>query len=263
MLPVIFLRTANAIMFNSNHTVSRQAGIALPLTLILLLVMTLIAVATLRTTTLEENMSANNRLRQVAFNAAESALTEAERVVRNLTGQRRRDLFFGNGIIAPDPAVANTGDTCDDGFCTPAKFTSPAAAIQPSDPPQNERWNDPRLDVWNTADRNIEYANYDLSGLADEGVFEPPQYIIEFLGNFDSKPLNVNLASNPTVRPRFSGPFVGNCRNPTTNALESPNDVWPYCASDPGVYRITVRATAGPPARQSVVFMQSTIQIPF
>jgi len=263
MLPVIVTRRANLKNFDSNYIASAQAGIALPLTLILLLVMTLIAVATLRTTTLEENMSANNRLRQVAFNAGESALTEAERVVRNLRGQRRRDLFFGNGIIAPDPAVANKGDTCDDGFCTPAKFTSPAAAIQPSDPPQNERWNDPRLDVWNTAGRNIVYANYDLSGLADEGVFEPPQYIIEFLGNFDSKSLNVNLASNPTVRPRFSGRFVGNCRDPNTNALESPNDVWPYCASDPGVYRITVRATAGPPARQSVVFMQSTIQIPF
>jgi len=276
MLLLISVRKVNALKFGVSNRPFRQQGAALPFTLILLLVMTLIAIATLRTTTLEENMSANSRLRQIAFNAGESALVEAEKVVRSLRGQRRRSLFFGmerdpldqtvvNGadpldIIAPDPSIENKGDTCVDGFCTPAKYTSRATA---STPPLFERWEDPNLDVWNTAGRHIEYANFANSGLANEGVVTPPQYIIEFLGNFDSKPLNVNLGSDPTARPRFTGRYFGNCRDTNTNALIPPSNVWPYCASDPAVYRITVRATAGPPARQAVVFMQSTLQVPF
>lgn len=238
----------------------KQNGIALPLTLILLFVMTLIAIATLRNTTLEENMSANSRLRQIAFNAGESALAEAERLVRGLEGQRRRDLFFGNGLVSPDPGVTNLGDTCTNGFCTPAKYTSPASAAA-----NGERWEDPGLAVWETAGRHIEYSNFLASGLANEGVVTPPRYIIEFLGNYDSKDIDPSFSSDPTVRPKFSGRYEGNCRDQTSggNELVSPNDVWPFCASDPGVFRITVRATAGPTSRQAVVFLQSTLQVAF
>lgn len=247
--------------------VSNQRGIALPLTLILLFVMTLIAIVMLRVTTVEENMSASSRLRQIAFNAGESTLTEAERFVRSLNGERRRSLFFGNNdtpgsgeesIIRPDPNIKNKGDTCNDGYCTPAKYTS-LASVQP----QGERWEDPLLDVWNDDDRHIEYANFDNSNLKNEGVLNAPKYIIEFLGNYDYRGENLNLNSDPTVRPKYNGEFSGNCRDSSTNALTPPNDVWPYCASDPAVYRITVRATAGPTARQSVVFMQSILQVPY
>lgn len=234
----------------------KQSGLALPLTLILLLVMTLIGIATLRSTTMEENMTANSRLRQVAFNAAETTLREAEVTVENLAGQRRRALFFGADKTRPIDTQINSGDTCTDGYCTPAQFTSPASPA-----PQGERWEDPTLDVWNNPDRHFEYSNFMDNELARNGVLEPPKYIIEFLGNFNYRELNVNLASQPNIRPKYDDDFVSSCE--MANGLpKPPNDTWPYCPSDSGVYRVTVRATAGPPARQAVVTLQSTIRVP-
>ena len=240
---------------------SSQNGFALPLTLVLLLVMTLAAVATLRSTTLEENMSANSRLRQIAFNAGESTLAEAERFLVSLRGQERRARFFNPGQIRPSDSVESLGDTCTDGYCTPPKYTSAISQIQPNID-RSERWEDPGLDVWNTDSRHMVYSNYANSGLATEGVLEAPRYIIEFLGNFDGRLLDSEFSSNPSIRPKFSGNFRGNCRDAQGIDLEAPNDVWPYCASDPSVYRITVRATAGPAARQSVIFLQSTLLVP-
>lgn len=244
-----------------------QAGLALPLTLMLLFVMTLIAVATLRTTTQQENMSANTRLRQIAFNAGETALIEAERAVQQI--RYERELFIG-AHLTPDPLIANRGDLCLNGFCTPAQFTSDASTA-----PNGERWEDPDLDVWNEAGRHIEYENFANTDLINEGVLEAPKYIIEFLGNYDYKDLNERIASARTdrsisgkqsrqvFRPKFDGPFKGNCRDlEESNELSPPNNVWPFCAADPAVYRITVRATAGPEARQSIVLLQSTLVVP-
>lgn len=261
----------------NSYNPQKQHGLALPLTLILLLVMTLIGIATLRSTTMEENMTANSRLRQVAFNAAESALREAERVAEGLSGRKRRVLFFGRDAsgeprLGPDESLPNIGDTCqgdnidDDevdldsdegGFCTPAQFTSPASVDA-----AGERWEDSTLDVWNNPDRHIEYRDFDNTNLNLNGVIEAPKYIIEFLGNYDYKEPNVRLATEPSIRPEFAGVYRGNCRSTEDNSLTPPNDSWPYCAADPSVYRITVRATAGPTARQAVVMLQSTLRIP-
>ena len=56
----------------------RQSGIALPTVLILLFVITLLGVVTLNSAVLEEKMSSNFRMRQVALNAAESTLKFGE-----------------------------------------------------------------------------------------------------------------------------------------------------------------------------------------
>lgn len=66
-----FLRGCNA-----------QAGVALVVVLILLLVMTLLGLAVVRSTLLEEKMSSNLYDRSLAFQSAESALREAENAVR-------------------------------------------------------------------------------------------------------------------------------------------------------------------------------------
>jgi len=238
-----------------------QKGIALPLTLILLFAMTLLGIATLRTTTLEENLSANSRLRQVAFNAAETTLRDAELHVQSLRGNERRALFFSNGgteFVGPDDSRPNNGDTCLDGYCTPAQFNSQASTATNG----LERWEDPVLNVF-AADNNPPtsrpFTDFATSNLGLNGVFQEPRYIVEFLGNFGYKELNVNAASNPLVRPKFDGPFIGGCRGANTELL-APDDEWPYCASDPGVYRITVQATAGPPQRRATVTIQSILR---
>lgn len=59
----------------------RQRGISLIVILMLLLVMTLIGLAVLRTTLLQERMSANLRDRSLSFQTAEAALRDAEEFI--------------------------------------------------------------------------------------------------------------------------------------------------------------------------------------
>ena len=243
----------------------KQQGIALPLTLILLFAMTLLGIATLRTTTLEENMSANSRLRQIAFNAAETTLRDAEYFVLDLRGGARRSLFFSSGNItfrAPDDTRANNGDTCVNGFCTPLQFTSPATPIDQYTPGM-QRWEDPILDVFNNPNRSMQLSNYAGSALSQNGVFVAPSYIVEFLGNYDYKETNINPRGvvGAPVRPKFDGAYVGACRSAEDNSLMPPNNEWPFCAADPGLFRVTVQATAGPPARRATVTIQSIFRV--
>ena len=236
-----------------------QQGIALPLTLILLFAMTLLGIATLRTTTLEENMSANSRLRQIAFNAAESALRNAEYNVLNLRSQERRRLFFSNGnqeFNEPSPIRRNNGDTCTNGYCTPLQFTSPVTPTSDYTPGM-ERWEDPILDVFNDESRSIGFTDFDGSNLGLNGVFVQPRYIVELLGNFAYKDSNPNFVTNPFARPKFIGPHISSCVGDAAADL----DTWPYCSTDAGVYRITVRATAGPEARRATVTIQSILRV--
>ncbi|MGE0098539.1 MAG: PilX N-terminal domain-containing pilus assembly protein [Hydrogenophaga sp.] len=67
----------------SRHTAlpRRQAGVALVVALILLVIMTLVGLSALRTVTLEEKMTAQTFDRSLSFQAAEAALREAETLV--------------------------------------------------------------------------------------------------------------------------------------------------------------------------------------
>ena len=94
----------------------RQRGVALAVVLILLVVMTLLALVSMRGTLLQERMSANQYDRSLGFQAAEAALREAE------------------SIASAKPAVPGSG--CANGVC---------AAPIPTDTP---RWLDDAN--WNT-----------------------------------------------------------------------------------------------------------------
>lgn len=232
---------------------NKQIGLALPIVLILLFVMTLVGVTALNNATLQEEMTGNSRLQQSAFNAAEAALRDAENLILEGIAANRATFF---GAARPNDLVVNPGDTCeggpDGGFCTPAQFTSAAYG-----PVAGERWDDPVLDVFETDGRHFEYSNYANTDFADESVFEAPRYIIEFLGNVSGKERNF------VERPTFTGTYQTNCpADPTTGKVLAPNDEWPFCAADPKAYRITVRATAGPASREAVVMLQSTVRVP-
>ena len=231
----------------------QQSGIALPMALILLFVMTLIGVTALNTATLQEEMTGNLRLRQVAFNAAEATLNDAERFVTSGIVGGTRVAFFG--APRPDGGI-NPGDNCEagitGGLCTPAQFNSPL-----SPPTDGERWEDTALNVFETPGRYMEYSNYADSDLEEEGVYEAPRFIIEFMGNVSIKERNFD------DRPEFTGVYQTNCATDSaTGKVLAPNDEWPFCASDPKVFRITVRAVAGTPARQAAVMLQSTVRVP-
>ena len=67
----------------ANHTLVRQRGAVLVVSLLILLVMTVLGVAAMGSTTLQERMANNNRQQQVAFQAAEAALRAAETFLGN------------------------------------------------------------------------------------------------------------------------------------------------------------------------------------
>jgi len=65
--------------------IAGQPGIALPVTLIFIVVMTMIGVAAIRNVTLEEKMSGNLRSQQLAFEAAEQVLRYCEGLAQTIS----------------------------------------------------------------------------------------------------------------------------------------------------------------------------------
>lgn len=77
--------TSRPIPRYANALRTRESGAALVISLVFLLVITLMAVASMRTTILQERMAGNTRDRNVAFQAAESGIREAEVFIESLS----------------------------------------------------------------------------------------------------------------------------------------------------------------------------------
>lgn len=121
----------------------RQSGIALITGLIFMVILTLLALAAMRTTTLEERMSGNARDRDMAFQSAESALRAGEQIVTGATLPA-----FAAGT-ANTPRIANGTLT---GY-----WTSPT--------PTGHDWMGQSVSAWQPA-----------------GTSAAPQYVIEEMG---------------------------------------------------------------------------------
>jgi len=146
----------------------RQRGASLVVVLVLLLVMTLLGLAVLRGTLLEERMSANMFDRSLAFQQAESALREAEDKVRNAVLTNGKGWVIGvkcgndparggsNGIeeskCGSMPATTFSGGTT----CSGSSLTS---------------------DCWFNATDHLGSANKSAGA---------PQYYVQYLGLRDS-----------------------------------------------------------------------------
>lgn len=151
---------------------SRQRGVALLIVLILLLVMTLLGLASLRGSLMEERMSAGLYDRGLAFQASEAALREAEALV------------LAGGVAFPSSGCLN-------GLC------ALRASLGNTD---KARWEDP-LTPW----RNSAVAlSVDSDG---DGAFidTRPQFIIEQMGDAPNWPgCDRERPINPAcVSPRF------------------------------------------------------------
>ena len=94
----------------------RQQGVALFIALVVLLIITILGISGLQTTTLEERMAASARDRDIAFQAAEAALAQAEIFVNGIgvTGLAPFDLNTA-GLYRPqtDPAVDDWWEVVD------------------------------------------------------------------------------------------------------------------------------------------------------
>lgn len=123
---------------------SRQQGVALVVVLILLLIVTLLGLASLRGTLLEERMSANLFDRSLSFQAVEAALREAEGLVNK-----------------ENPQAGFPASGCTAGLCAKPVVTSGATP----------RWLDSSFTGWQ------QVATWNPGSLTAK-----PDYFIEFMG---------------------------------------------------------------------------------
>ena len=132
-----------------------QKGVALVMAMVFLLLLTMIGVAALSTTSLEEKMAANSKERNTSFQAAESALIVAEAWI---IAQINKPVFpdNANGLYLPNTCASPT--------------TKPV-------------WDCPALN-WSSTSNLVVYPNTPTGtisgGLTKVGT--QPKYIIEDLG---------------------------------------------------------------------------------
>lgn len=142
-----------------------QSGVSLVVVLILLVVMTILGLAVMRTTLLEERMSANMYDRSLAFQQAESALREAEAAVRAAVQAGGKGWVIGVRC-GDDPA--NPGTVVDANCTVPSTAYTGGATC--SDATKG-------VNCWfNAADR--------LG--TDNNSAGAPQYFIQYMGLRDS-----------------------------------------------------------------------------
>jgi len=128
---------------NHPKLVSRQraTGVALFISLVLLLMLTIIGISAVQGTSLEARMARNDHDTLLAFQAAESALRDAEDQLETIT------------------SIVNFTDAGSNGLWTVSDL---------GDPP---RWEDP--DTWDTAAKHV------VAATVVDGVAAAPSYIIE------------------------------------------------------------------------------------
>ena len=132
-----------------------QKGMVLILVLSLLLALTILGVSSMSTSTLETKMANNFQDRNAAFQAAEAALREGERLVEssNYDGSQF-DNKCTNGLCE-----CTKQTTCDYNGNTAQTFWEQDV-------------------VWNTSTKHMTYQTISLTELA-----APAKYIIEHMGN--------------------------------------------------------------------------------
>jgi type IV pilus assembly protein PilX len=123
---------------------ARERGIALVVVLMLLLIVTLIGLAAMRGTLMQERMAGNVAARGVAFQIAEGALRDAE------------------AFIEDGPAMPATGAACSGGLCP---------IPNPADAP---RWESDGF--WDTT------GNYRAYHAPDAPEGSTARYMVEYMG---------------------------------------------------------------------------------
>jgi len=123
---------------------TNQQGVTLPIALVFLLALTLLGTAAITTSAFQERMSHNMREHTLAFQAAESALIEAENWLMSLTAE-------------PNPEVSCSSQPC-------------VINLDPT------RYFEEQDDTWWSSDSNTAaFSDGSISGVSNQ-----PRYVIEY-----------------------------------------------------------------------------------
>ncbi len=140
-----------------------QSGFALIVGLVILLLLTVIMLTALRVASLEERMAGNLRQQNIAFQAAESALREAEGLIR-----------FNGGLVDWDGAEGADANPFHPLRLTGGPFQNTSAPIcvnglcGTTEPLQS-------ASIRTLGDEAVRTAELDISGITE------PQYVIELM----------------------------------------------------------------------------------
>ena len=133
----------------SYKRIHRQRGAALIVSLVFLLILTIISVASMQTATLQERMAGNMKEDTIAFQAAEAALRTGEN-------------FIANGILPSFNGTNGLFESCPD------PDDDRAACLNPD-------WRDYASEGWVVTAVNV------------AGVAKQPEYIIQELNGVENK----------------------------------------------------------------------------
>lgn len=154
---------------------SSQKGIALLVSLIMLIVVTLIGISSIRTVLMEERMTGNTYDRSLGFQAAEAALRvgEAQALAQSQTTPPNAGFPGASGTYAD-----STSGTCPADYFTNASLCTNGFCKTP-DVDCAGRWEDATFTGWQNA-----------TGLSLGTVVSgTPQFFVEYLGgNFPCQP---------------------------------------------------------------------------
>ncbi len=176
-------------MMKNLSPIQKQSGAALIVSLVILVVITLIGSASIRTSTMEMKMVNSQRDRDASFAAAEAALVAAEEWLE-LNKPANSQLIDTCGAGASCFEASCSGGLCFEGEYTTgdSEFAcvvgDSSGAAQPI-----EFWSDQTIDVWGTTSKH--------RTITVEGFDEEVKYIVEFLCYADDGTGGVFNAANP------------------------------------------------------------------
>jgi len=158
----------------------RQSGFALIVGLVVLVLLTLIMLMALRMASLEERMAGNLRNQNIAFQAAESALREAEGLIRSSAASIDWD---GDGTVEVNPFnpldlyagpfQESEDPVCVDGLCQRSKLVCEDDECESAPPPSHA--------IRNMDADEVRVATLELPGNASNDPIREPEYVIELL----------------------------------------------------------------------------------
>jgi len=223
----------------------RQRGIALVSSLLLLLAITLIGVTSLRMNLSSEEMASNSYLRDQALQAAQLGLEFGEAYVRSQPTAIADAVFRSNGATDNDFDNGNDGDDCTNGHCIPSNYIANNT--------DTGQWVLSDNDVWDNGD-NIAVPAAITSQFFPTGGSQPPfppRFIVEFMGHTQGVQGGEQIASKCDTLPQDG--IVTEAEGRTT---------YPFCLTDPRLFRITALGTSGSAANPVEVILQSTLITP-
>jgi len=181
--------------FLSGSPASRQRGVALLVALMFLIVLTLLGLAAMRTTTLEERMAGGSRDYNTALQAAEAALRDAENDLKG-TGITVGRIISTGSFPGAYIGVGN-------GFgCNTVGATSPNAGLCVIDTEYRQLYNNTTWIDWNGTS-TVVYGTW-TGAAAINGVARPPRYVLEWMQFVDTKNKGPNNGASDTYYVRVT-----------------------------------------------------------